>query len=159
MCSADLFNCGLRICFVDFIHLFLCRHADMQLCCACKTLELIGFKCPASPAVAPKYMIHCRYTDTRSTPTDLGSPKDRSVVERRCCTSWRQAQTRCRGYHPSADLAVLAAFTVSFIFFRKTLSKFSASILGGPRSITLRIFALRPILRRQDKLRTRLNIT
>lgn len=134
----------------------------MQLYCACKT---IGFKMPRIPSGSSEiHQSHCRilaaeYTDTKSTPTDLGSPKDRSVVERRCCNSWRQGQTRCRGYHPSADLACLAAFSVSFIFFRNILSKFSASILGGPRSITLRIFALRPILRRQDKLRTRLSMT
>ena len=64
-----------------------------------------------------------------------------------------------RDYQPSAALAALAALLVSLIFLRKSFSKFSASILGGPPSIILRILAVRPMLRRQDKLRTRDSMT
>ena len=51
----------------------------------------------------------------------------------------RVSQAIARRCHPNAHLAATAAAFVFVIFVRKSLSKFSASMIGGPTSIILRI--------------------
>ena len=54
-------------------------------------------------------------------------------------TGLRCSKIFVRHCHPNADLAAIAAAFVFVIFVRKSLSKLSASMLGGPASIILRI--------------------
>ena len=63
-------------------------------------------------------------------------------VHRHCLSAafWSALQHDiARHCHPNAHLAATAAAFVFVILVRKSLSKFSASMLGGPASIILRI--------------------
>ena len=60
-----------------------------------------------------------------------------------------------RHCHPKAALAAAAAACVAVIFFLKSLSKFPATMVGGPPSMIFRILRVRPTLRRLERLRTR----